>query len=348
MVIKWKKVPCALSYRLEYRLNDDPDALWTLISINSLTDTFLLTGLTQATTYQVRLRSRCGAGDWLYGDSRYITTLGHVLYYDGDRDGFGQDSYTIIGNNVAEPNLSLVAGDCDDSKASVNPTAIELCDQLDNNCNGQVDEPQTTCPIPESPNALQVTANTALMAWESGTCDLQYRIRYKLVSDVIWASTLLPSGQMSYLITGYSEGDEINCSLQRICNTASFSTWSITRRVILTDEPFVTTTDVDVENLTIPENHQAIDSDIFEAHVWPNPANKLLNIRWPDPLGTDSGRQLSVKIYSSFGIFAAVSEQAATDGHITLSIEHLPAGLYYIKLDGGDAETCVRTFIKSE
>ena len=30
--------------------------------------------------------------------------------------------------------------DCDDDNADVNPDALELCDEIDNNCNGEVDE----------------------------------------------------------------------------------------------------------------------------------------------------------------------------------------------------------------
>ena len=34
----------------------------------------------------------------------------------------------------------VVTKDCNDSDASIRPGAIELCDGIDNNCNGEVDE----------------------------------------------------------------------------------------------------------------------------------------------------------------------------------------------------------------
>ncbi len=47
---------------------------------------------------------------------------GEVLVIDDDGDGFNSDE------------------DCDDSNADINPGAEELCDGLDNNCDGQVDD----------------------------------------------------------------------------------------------------------------------------------------------------------------------------------------------------------------
>ncbi len=32
------------------------------------------------------------------------------------------------------------AGDCDDNNAAINANAVEICDGLDNNCNGEIDE----------------------------------------------------------------------------------------------------------------------------------------------------------------------------------------------------------------
>ena len=63
-----------------------------------------------------------------------------ILYYlDTDGDGFGDDS-TQQESCTLPINASLVGGDCDDSESSVNPVATEICDLLDNDCNGQIDD----------------------------------------------------------------------------------------------------------------------------------------------------------------------------------------------------------------
>jgi hypothetical protein len=36
--------------------------------------------------------------------------------------------------------LSATSGDCDDNDPNINPARAEICDNKDNNCNGQIDE----------------------------------------------------------------------------------------------------------------------------------------------------------------------------------------------------------------
>ncbi len=61
-------------------------------------------------------------------------------YHDGDGDGYG-----ILGSTkcLCQPEGSFAAtvpGDCDDDADAIHPTALELCNGVDDNCNGQVDE----------------------------------------------------------------------------------------------------------------------------------------------------------------------------------------------------------------
>ncbi len=62
-----------------------------------------------------------------------------TYYPDADGDGFGASEPSIVECHPV-PGYVKVDGDCDDQNPEVNPDAQEVCDGLDNNCDGNVDE----------------------------------------------------------------------------------------------------------------------------------------------------------------------------------------------------------------
>lgn len=63
----------------------------------------------------------------------------HIWYQDLDNDGFG---YPLASVKSCNPPEGYVDNDldCDDGNAMIYSGAIEVCDELDNNCNGTADE----------------------------------------------------------------------------------------------------------------------------------------------------------------------------------------------------------------
>ena len=59
-------------------------------------------------------------------------------YLDNDQDGFGGSS-SVQAIQSPGSNYTNQGGDCDDALASINPNAQEVCDGIDNNCDGQMD-----------------------------------------------------------------------------------------------------------------------------------------------------------------------------------------------------------------
>ena len=66
---------------------------------------------------------------------------GETFHTDADHDGFGDPSVTV--NACEQPTNTTtaeLATDCNDADAAVNPSATEMCDGIDNNCDTVVDE----------------------------------------------------------------------------------------------------------------------------------------------------------------------------------------------------------------
>ncbi|MCB0522039.1 MAG: hypothetical protein KDD27_24060, partial [Saprospiraceae bacterium] len=68
---------------------------------------------------------------------------GQIWYldFDGDlySDGTSQTACERPANYFTADELTQTSGDCNDSDAAINPAATEVCDGVDNNCDGQTD-----------------------------------------------------------------------------------------------------------------------------------------------------------------------------------------------------------------
>lgn len=76
-----------------------------------------------------------GQFDFVYG------CAGKTFYLDGDSDGIGRSDFAVLGCADAPPMAFVeTMGDCDDYRKTTYPGAKELCNMVDDDCDGQVDE----------------------------------------------------------------------------------------------------------------------------------------------------------------------------------------------------------------
>ena len=71
-----------------------------------------------------------------------------TYYKDYDNDGYGISSDSLCLGAPQGEYRATVGGDCDDNDALVHPSATEVCNSKDDNCNGRVDEPDAEGCVP--------------------------------------------------------------------------------------------------------------------------------------------------------------------------------------------------------
>ncbi|MFY7668412.1 MAG: MopE-related protein [Crocinitomicaceae bacterium] len=74
-------------------------------------------------------------------DDNNVQIFGPVTYYlDNDGDTFGETSSAQTSCQNPGVGYVTVGGDCNDSDPLINPNAIEICDGIDNDCDGLADD----------------------------------------------------------------------------------------------------------------------------------------------------------------------------------------------------------------
>ena len=123
-----------------------------------------------------------------------------ALYYvDGDGDGYGGAELLACSGD----GLVATGGDCDDGSASVSPAAAELCDGVDNDCDGEIDSGYA---VPASFPTIQAAADAApdgvTLCVAEGTYveDLDLRDRILIVMGAGSGLTILEGTGLSRVV----------------------------------------------------------------------------------------------------------------------------------------------------
>jgi large repetitive protein len=84
-----------------------------------------------------------GIDDNCDGDTDEIGVINAYTYYlDNDQDGYGESSQSVAAC-LLPIGYSEAGGDCDDNDDDIGPQAVEICDSIDNDCDGDTDEEAT-------------------------------------------------------------------------------------------------------------------------------------------------------------------------------------------------------------
>ena len=85
-------------------------------------------------------------GDADDADSSLDSTTATSWYTDGDGDGYGAPASEVLQCDAPSGTIA-VGGDCDDGTSAVNPGASEVCNEIDDDCDGDVDDADSTVDV---------------------------------------------------------------------------------------------------------------------------------------------------------------------------------------------------------
>ena len=71
--------------------------------------------------------------------SMNLQQLTQTWYADTDGDDYG-NALDVQSSCTTLEGYTLEDGDCDDTNANISPKATEICDSVDNNCDGNIDD----------------------------------------------------------------------------------------------------------------------------------------------------------------------------------------------------------------
>ena len=157
-------------------------------------------------------------------------------FSDQDMDGYG-DPQNSTRSCQQPPGMGQDSSDCDDTDPAVNPAAEEVCDGIDDDCDGTVDDPEdllgsdALCPAEDCEEALDtLTSPTSGLLWiDGGTgtasqtlCDMDtdgggWTLVMRCVEDAIaydealWTdSSVLNETEFDGAVAGCSKYDAYN------------------------------------------------------------------------------------------------------------------------------------------
>jgi hypothetical protein len=121
----------------------------------------------------------------------------YTYYRDADGDGYGDpnDSVTSADPNAPDGYVDN-SGDCDDGDAAIHPGAEDIADNIDNDCDGEIDEDSGTLQAPANVSASDIESGLTYIAvtWDASAGATYYKVyraiyeedaEYELVADNI-------------------------------------------------------------------------------------------------------------------------------------------------------------------
>ncbi len=293
---------------------------------------------------------------FLYHGSNCNNTPLPTFYKDYDRDGFGKTIDKIIAASVPKGYVSA-GGDCNDINANVYPGAAEICDNnIDDNCNGQVDE---GCPALMSISDVTVYESQGranLSVSISMKSAKEIRVKYKTVNGTATGSQDFKAKNGTLKIPAGSKSGTIRISIVRDKKAEPTEYFNVQLSKATNAQIGDGTGRVTILDGTAPNTKASVTADKFgeiintvkdqevvqqlSVQVMPNPTDHYFTLM----LQSKSNTLATVQIMDALGRVVENRSGISANSSIVFG-NNYRTGLYYIRVTQ-ESETVVMKLIK--
>jgi len=367
--ISWNAVSGATSYAVDYKLNTA--TTWTSFATAQSATTANLTGLTQGSLYDWRVRATCAAGSGNYVSAQFTTTAPFVC---NAPSALTATAITSSGATISWGAVSGAVSYAVDYKLSTDATwtsaatattttsitlsglvASSLYDyRVSTNCgtngaSGFTAAQFTTtapfvCNAPSGLTATNITASGATISWTAVSGAASYAVDYKLSTTTTWTSAATATTATSVNLTGLAAASLYDYRVRTNCGINGTSGFTVAQFTTITAPACVTAfepNETTAAATTISNGvtytaaiGSSTDNDYFKITTTAT-SNIVYNLVGP------TGVDYDLQILNSAG--TQVGSGATTSSTETVSLTNQAAGTYFVRVygyNGANSTSC--------
>lgn len=243
--VGWTAVSGALNYDVDYKLNSS--GTWISAAVGTTSLSANLTGLTDNTLYDYRVRANCTGATGSYAQAQFTTA---AIPTCGTVTGLASSAITTNSATISWTSLSGALNYDVDYKLSTSGTWVSAAVATTNtsialsglsasstydyrvraNCNGATGaytQAQFTTAAPPTCGTVTglassaITTNSATVSWSAVSGALNYDVDYKLNTSGTWTNAVTATTSLSRSLTGLQAGSLYDYRVRANCSGAT-------------------------------------------------------------------------------------------------------------------------------
>ncbi|MCY7420891.1 MAG: T9SS type A sorting domain-containing protein, partial [Chitinophagaceae bacterium] len=277
-----------------------------------------------------------------------------TYYKDADGDGYGGSTKITTCNPPA--GYVVQGGDCNDANAAIYPSAKDICNGLDDNCDGQIDEGCFNIPfivvIPTSAYESQGVANVTVQLSKKSTQTV--KVDYKTMDGTILEGSAksqadytaktgtlsIPAGTQSGTISVGIAKDNITELIENftvVLSSPVNASISVGTGVVAILDGTAPQSSTTLESTMTTELKPLVEEQKLSMKAMPNPTTHQFT------LVTQSGsnQAIVIRVIDNYGRLVEMKNKVAANGTYTIGQNYRP-GIYYVEALQGNKRTSVK------